>query len=226
MLRLSDIVALQVSDVRYPPAHPLAGQQGVVYAFAIGQPGKVVLIDTGIGDGDAELDAYYQVRRHPLGKALLKAGLHQRDVSCLINTHLHFDHCGQNRRFAGVPTYVQRSEYEAAHDPDYTIPRWVDFPGASYRLIDGDAEVEPDITILSTPGHTPGHQSVSVLTDAGVVVIAGHAIFSAAEYEGVAPPEDASEISRESARRLKQLRPRRIYFSHDSRYVDVIPDGT
>ena len=81
----------------------------------------------------------------------------------MINTHLHFDHCGGNRRFAGTPTYVQRAELEAAVEPDY-LEEWVRFPGESYVELDGDAELFDGVSVLFTPGHSPGHQSVVVET--------------------------------------------------------------
>ena len=62
------------------------------------------------------------------------------DVTAVINTHLHFDHCGGNRSFAGTPTYVQRAELAAAVEPDYLV-EWVHFPGESYVELDGDAEI-------------------------------------------------------------------------------------
>ena len=61
------------------------------------------------------------------------------NVVAVVNTHLHFDHCGGNRRFAGTPTYVQRTELAAAVAPDY-LEEWVRFPGASYVELDGDAD--------------------------------------------------------------------------------------
>jgi N-acyl homoserine lactone hydrolase len=66
----------------------------------------------------------------------------------VINTHLHFDHCGGNRLFPGVPIYVQRSEREAARRPDYTIPEWVEFEGATYEELDGPAEIESERRLL------------------------------------------------------------------------------
>ncbi len=55
-----------------------------------------------------------------------------RDIARVINTHLHFDHCGGNRLFPGVPTHVQARELADARSlDDYTIREWVDFEGAT-----------------------------------------------------------------------------------------------
>jgi N-acyl homoserine lactone hydrolase len=97
-----------------------------------------------------------------------------RDVVCVINTHLHFDHCGGNRLFPGVPIHVQRLELQGRHDP----PEWVDFPGATYVEPDGEAEVLPGIRLLPTPGHTRGHRSVLVDTPDGLVVIGGDVAYT------------------------------------------------
>ncbi|MDE3026626.1 MAG: MBL fold metallo-hydrolase, partial [Acidobacteriota bacterium] len=102
-----------------------------------------------------------------------------RRVAVVVNTHLHFDHCGGNRRFAGVPIHVQRRELaDARADPDYTIPDWVDFDGAAYVEHDGEAEVLPGIRLLPTPGHTAGHQSVLVEAAEGPVLLGGDVAYS------------------------------------------------
>jgi N-acyl homoserine lactone hydrolase len=93
-------------------------------------------------------------------------------VSCVINTHLHFDHCGGNRRYAGLPTYVQRAELAASEGPDY-VTEWARFAGANYVELDGDADLCPGVSVLATPGHTVGHQAVVVETEDGRVVLAG-----------------------------------------------------
>ena len=100
----------------------------------------------------------------------------------IVNSHLHFDHCGNNLRFPGVPICVQAAEHDAMRDPYYTVPEWVDFEGAEYAVIDGDAQVAKGVRVLSTPGHSPGHQSVVFDTADGAVVLAGRAIYSKAEY--------------------------------------------
>ena len=102
------------------------------------------------------------------------AGDIPRDVVWVINTHLHFDHCGGNRLFPGVPIHVQRLELQGPHDPH----EWVDFPGATYVEHDGEAEVLPGIRLLPTPGHTRGHQSVLVDTPDGLVVIGGDVAYT------------------------------------------------
>ena len=87
---------------------------------------------------------------------------------------LHFDHCGGNRLFPGVPIHVQARELADARSlDDYTIRGWVDFDGATYVEHEGEVALLPGIRLLPAPGHTDGHQVVVVETDAGTNVLGG-----------------------------------------------------
>ncbi len=206
-MKSSDVIPLHLADVTYPDFHPLAGQDGVVIAFAIRHPDGIVLVDTGIGEGDPWIEEHYRPRIRDVAEALRAANVGPADVRMIVNTHLHFDHCGQNRAFAGVPIVVQRAEREAARVAGYTVPAWVDFAGASYELVDGDREIAAGVSVLATPGHAPGHQSVLVRAADGLVLIAGQAAQDARSF--------ATSEADESVRRLRALEAERIHFSHD-----------
>jgi N-acyl homoserine lactone hydrolase len=137
----------------------------------------LVLVDTGMIDSTPELDAEWSPTPHPLPAELVER------VAVVVNTHLHFDHCGGNRLFADrLPIHVQRTELEDARaEDDYTIREWVDFPGAQYVEHDGEAEILPGVRLVPAPGHTRGHQIVVVETDAGPVVLGGDVGYSFAE---------------------------------------------
>ena len=214
---------MHLADITFPESHPLRGQTGQMFGFAIRHRRGLVLFDTGIGSGNQLVDAYYQVVHRSLEAELGLHGHRLADVTAIVNSHLHFDHCGNNRLFPGVPIYVQTAEYEAAHVPQYTVAEWIDFAGATYRRIEGDTQIAAAVQVIPTPGHSTGHQSMLIETDAGRVVLAGQAIYSRAEYDqirstGAAPEDDPApdpDSYLASARRLIDLGARRVFFSHD-----------
>jgi N-acyl homoserine lactone hydrolase len=141
------------------------GETWPVFVWTIDHPAGRVLVDTGMIDTRPEVDDMSPTP-HPENIP--------RDVAVVINTHLHFDHCGGNRLFPGVPIHVQARELaDARSRDDYTIREWVDFDGATYVEHDGEAEVLPGIRLVPAPGHSDGHQVVVVETDAGTTVIGG-----------------------------------------------------
>jgi N-acyl homoserine lactone hydrolase len=190
-VKLDDVRAIQYGDVL------VEGERWPNSIHVIDHPEGRVLVDTGMIDSTQGLDAEWGVR--------FDASLIPRDVVCVINTHLHFDHCGGNRLFAGTPIHVQRAEREAARGEGYTIPEWVEFEGATYVEHDGEAEILAGVRVVPTPGHSPGHQSVLVDTDDGLVVLAGDVGYTWKQF-------DASE----SGQLLVSLRPRRIWLAHQA----------
>ncbi len=141
------------------------------YAWTIRHAEGLVLVDTGMIDSTPAVDEEWSPVPHPENLP--------RDVVCVVNTHLHFDHCGGNRLYAGVPIHVQSRELDDARTQDgYTVGEWVDFDGADYVEHDGEATVLPGIRLLPTPGHTAGHQAVLVDAPGGLVVLGGDVAYS------------------------------------------------
>ena len=141
------------------------GETWPVFVWTIDHPAGRVLVDTGMIDVRPEVDDMSPTP-HPENIP--------RDIACVINTHLHFDHCGGNRLFPGVPIHVQARELADARSlDDYTIRGWVDFDGATYVEHEGEAALLLGIGLLPAPGHTDGHQVVVVETDAGTNVLGG-----------------------------------------------------
>ncbi|WP_030234402.1 N-acyl homoserine lactonase family protein [Streptomyces sp. NRRL S-350] len=194
-----------------------------VLAYLVRRPEGLLLFDTGIGGGEPETEAHYRPVRRPLPEALAAAGVSASDIDLVVNCHLHFDHCGGNPLLAGTPVLVQAVELATARSGGHTIDALVDFPGADYRLLDGEAEVWPGVRVLPTPGHTAGHQSLLIERPDGPVLLAGQAYDFASEYgqavlarraahEGVAAPLPGYRAWLD---RVAAVGPRRVLFAHD-----------
>lgn len=126
--------------------------------------------------------------------ALGRMGIDPGDVDLVVNTHLHWDHCGNNTLFANARFAVQRSEHAYALDPleptrtafentDRIQPPWLPVQDR-FELIDGDAELVEGIRVVHLPGHTPGSQGVVVDTDQGPFLIAGDCVNLYRNWEG------------------------------------------
>ncbi|MEZ0067055.1 N-acyl homoserine lactone hydrolase [Streptacidiphilus sp. MAP12-20] len=208
------------------PAEEVGGPQPrvePVLAYLVRRDDGLILFDTGIGDAGPETDAHYRPHRRPLEAALADAGVRLADISLVANCHLHFDHCGGNPALARTPILVQTTELAAARGEGYTAEGLVDFPGATYAELDGEAEVRPGVWIIPTPGHTAGHQSLAVRRPDGTVVLAGQAHDFASHFtadqlahraaaDGAAQPLPPVPPWLE---RILDLDPRRVLFAHD-----------
>jgi glyoxylase-like metal-dependent hydrolase (beta-lactamase superfamily II) len=216
------IEAFEVAGFTHPAGSPAAGRRGIVMAFAVVHPAGLLLFDTGIGTGNAEIDEAYHPTVRYLPALMSERGLEPDDVVALACSHLHFDHAGQNLAFPGRPIHVQAAEREAARVADYTVDAWIDFPGARYVEHTGGVELLPGVRLVSTPGHTPGHQSLVVDGMAGRTVLIGQAVYTRAEWDGSTDPAESGAESawdravyRSSVARLRALRPDVVLFGHD-----------
>src|SRR6201996_3583495 len=111
----------------------------------------------------------------PLEEALDAVGVDLADVHAVAVSHLHYDHAGGLKLFAGqVPVHVQRRELAYGLNnttgPEENGIFRIDFddPRLDWRQADGDAEIAPRVTDVLTAGHTPGHQSFIVDLDESV----------------------------------------------------------
>jgi N-acyl homoserine lactone hydrolase len=155
-----------------------AGDRWPGFCETIDHPDGFVLVDTGMIDTTPDLDEEWQPTPHPLPAYVVSR------VAVVVNTHLHFDHCGGNRLFPGLPIHVQRRELaDARSKEDYTVREWVDFPGSTYVEHDGEVEILPGVRLVPAPGHSAGHQVVVVETDEGTVVLGGDVAYSFEELE-------------------------------------------
>ena len=218
------VEVLELGEVELPDWHPRVDDEtALIRAFVIRHPDGVVVFDTGVGQGHPLIDDLYkQPRITPIIVALNALGVDERDVTALVNSHLHFDHCGQNHALPSVPVYVQSAELVAAQLPHYTIAQWAHIEPHRRRVIDGDEEIAPGVRILATPGHTPGHQSLLVQDpDGQAQLVAGQCCYTCAEFSAGAVAADNihDETHREAAAetldRLRRLDIAAAHFSHD-----------
>lgn len=196
-----------------------------VHGFVVKHQSGAILVDTGIGEPGDLLDDW-RIVNSSVADALAEIGLSPVDVSLVINTHLHFDHCGQNAVFSHAPFYVQRAELDRARREDPDLAGWFDFAGARFELLDGDAEIVPGVRVLATPGHTVGHQSVVVEVDGDEEVMIGDAAYTSQVFANPAvgpaiPGQAADEESwHESLHRVRGVRAARVHFCHDVAVAD------
>jgi N-acyl homoserine lactone hydrolase len=225
-MRIDDVRRIDFGTFVRPPEETGTGRPRVeaVFGYAVRTPSGVLLLDTGLGEGDAGTEAWYRPRRHRLDDALGSLGLTVEDVSLVVNCHLHFDHIGGNPRFAGRALFAQRLELDTARAGEYTFPELVDFDGASYELLDGEAEIAPGVHVVPTPGHVAGHQSVVVVCDDGSVVLAGQSHDTASQWSEAALAAAAPALGHRPPLpepnawmpRLLAFDPRRVVFAHDA----------
>jgi glyoxylase-like metal-dependent hydrolase (beta-lactamase superfamily II) len=153
--------------------------------------GKRILVETGAGDKwDEKRRQIYAFAGRRLPKQLAAHGIEPEQIDIVVNTHLHFDHCGWNTRVVDgkvVPTFpnaryvVQRGELEHAKRPterdraSYLPDNFEPVAAAGqWELVEGDREIAPGVELLRAPGHTAdmmcvrlsgGGQSAVLLAD-------------------------------------------------------------
>jgi glyoxylase-like metal-dependent hydrolase (beta-lactamase superfamily II) len=142
---------------------------------------ELILVDTGVGSLiPPKFYEYYAIERDPdLFDSLMEIGFSPEDITIVINTHLHFDHCGgnttKNAKGDIVPTFpnaeyvIQKGEWEYALNPhfrdkvsyfsDHFLPLK---EHGQLRLIDGKKEITRGVCVELMPGHTSFHQGVKV----------------------------------------------------------------
>jgi len=141
--------------------------------------GKRILVETGAGDKmSAKLRDIYGLDAPELNQGLRSYGLRPEDIDIVVNTHLHFDHCGGNTRIEKdivVPAFpnaryiVQRGEYahgmhpnerdQASYFPENYAP--VEALGM-FAFLDRDQEIAPGVELIRVPGHTADMQCVKL----------------------------------------------------------------
>lgn len=162
---------------------------------------KRVIVDTSAESPEvAERAVGENLTRRPEQEpaaALRAIGVEPESIDAVILTHLHWDHCGNNRLFSRAKLYVQADELRYAWAPSpafakaYLSPQagfMPPFAGQRFELLEGPAELWPGLRVMPAPGHSPGLQVVLVETNQGVCCAASDAVMSFENLEKMIPP--------------------------------------
>src|SRR5260221_2624799 len=137
---------------------------------------------------------------------LAALGVRPDDITVVVNSHLHFDHAGNNRAFPKA-TFIVQAEHLAFAKGKPTFPAlYWDDPALTYVPTSGRARVAQGIEVVPTPGHAPGHQSLIVdLAETGRVVLCGDAAFTRANLERGETPGQDPVAAKESLALIRSL---------------------
>ncbi|NOJ49355.1 N-acyl homoserine lactonase family protein [Bradyrhizobium sp. WSM 1744] len=193
------------------------------------------LWDTGIADAVAAMPAglapadpkaTHWRRPKTLAAQLDELGVKPADLKGMAVSHTHPDHVGNVEMFPATMLYVQKAEYEwpAANNQ----PRFK--PEHPVTKLEGDHDVFGDgsVTILSTPGHTPGHQSLLVkLPKTGAVILSGDAVHFKANWDnrGVPSMNVNKDQTLASMQKLSEMLTRekaQLWINHDKAQRDTL----
>ena len=195
----------------------------------------IVLFDTGlhpvhISRPDATYGAQSSVkpvmdRADAIVTGLAQLGVRPDDVAVVVNSHLHFDHAGNNGAFPKATFIVQGEHLAFAKGkPNFPGVYW-DIPELTYMPVSGSTRVAPGVEVVPTPGHAPGHQSLVVdLAERGRVVLCGDAAFTRENLERDVIRAQDEPAARESLALIRSLVKGdldRAFTSHDAGSWDL-----
>lgn len=107
----------------------------------------------------------HMFKKDSIVNAVQRIGYQPEEIQVVINSHLHVDHSGGNQHFRHSSIVIQQAEYDVAIGNDDYAPLECRLPDLQYQMVTGDHELFPDVQLLFTPGHSPGHQSILVTTE-------------------------------------------------------------
>ena len=215
-----------------------------VPCYLIKHPNGLVLFDTGLHksmqtDQEARLgvlapmfDAHFE-ENEDIEARLAGLGVAVDDITWIVNSHLHFDHCGGNDAIPNAPIIVQRKELEGAKTPE--VAGTVGFfeqdwdHGHEFVLADGEYDIFGDgsVVCIPTPGHTPGHQSLKITDNKTSMVLTGDACYLRQSIEQLHLPALAysPEQMLKSFEKLRQLEAKgaTLFYGHDPEFWNSLP---
>jgi len=174
-----------------------------------------------------------------LTEQLAQIGLKRGDIGRVAISHTHGDHIGNMGLFPNATVVMQRAEYNWIHSPDgpndnvnqlMALARTLLGAPKKLQLIDGDTDLFGDgsVTLLATPGHTPGHQSLLVhLKNSGFILLTGDVAHLQENFEKDIVPslntdKAASITSMERIKQLVATYKATLFINHDKRQADSL----
>jgi len=233
-----------------PRAFMLDGEDGLIKvpvpSYLISHSKGRVLFDTGLHAATLDSPAahvgemlarYHEFDFQPgeeIAARLADFGVDPASIDIVINSHLHFDHCGGNAQLPNADILIQRRELEHARMVEstrgYLLGDWD--TGQKIRAVDGEHDIFGDGTVVCLPtyGHTPGHQSLRVRTElGGEFVLCGDACYLRDSLEQMRLPGIIADKEAALAvfHRLREMQARgvRIMYGHDPDFWTTVPQA-
>jgi N-acyl homoserine lactone hydrolase len=170
---------------------------------------------------------------------LAEIGLKPGDIDLIAISHTHGDHIGNMGLFPGSTVLMQRAEYDWINSGNGSndnvnqlmeLARKLLGTPKNLQLIDGDADVFGDgsVTLVSTPGHTPGHQSLLVhLKNSGFVILSGDVVHTEGNFaKDIVPSlntnKEKSIASMDKVRRMIATYKAKFFINHDKKETDTL----
>ncbi len=156
---------------------------------------KHVLVDTG-APADMIKKHWYDEYQEltSFEDALNSVHTSPEGIDLIIQTHLHFDHCGNTPKCGNAEVVVQADELIFSRKPHPlfygSYLKSIELDGVQFREVHGDVKLLPGIQLFKVPGHSPGTQAVSIETDRGGVVLSGFC----AIRDNFSPPEKMKKV--------------------------------
>lgn len=198
-----------------------------------GNADRIATMPNGLVNPRGTLTAYM---RKPLAESLKEIGIAPQNIAHFAMSHSHGDHSGNASLFAQSTIYMQSAEYDAVYGPE---PQKLGIPPANFEnlrsakvvKLNGDHDVFGDgsVIIKSTPGHTPGHQSLFVrLPKTGPVLLSGDFVHLKSNWEAKRVPStnydaDQSRRSMNEMENFLKATGARLWINHDSEQSRAIP---
>jgi glyoxylase-like metal-dependent hydrolase (beta-lactamase superfamily II) len=162
-----------------------------IHSLVVETPTRRIVVDTGLGnDKQGRNVPTWNNRQGPFLETLREAGFAPDSIDTVLCTHLHVDHVGWNTRLVDgkwVPTFTNaryvfgKAEYEYWRDHSVEPDKAAVFSDSVKPVIDAgkadlvasDAGLSDEITLIPTPGHSPGHMSILIRSDGVEALLTG-----------------------------------------------------